>query len=320
MFVDHVKILVKAGNGGKGCRSFYRDKYTRKGIPDGGDGGKGADIILRVDQGLRTLIDLQYHREYRGENGANGSGKNKKGKDASPVIIRVPQGTVVKDAKTGLILRDLKVPGEEVVVAQGGRGGLGNKHKFVTEVMPGQPGEQRELILDLMVLADVGVVGFPNVGKSTFINAVSNAHSEIAAYPFTTKSAVLGVVGEGEGAFVIADIPGLIEGSSEGRGLGHRFLRHIERTKLLLHLIDMAALEARDPIEDFRIINSELKRYNPQLSKKLQIVVANKMDIPSAAVNLQRFKRAVKNKVYPISALKKTGLEELIERIKAILQ
>lgn len=319
MFIDQVKILVKAGDGGKGCQSFYRDKYTRRGIPDGGDGGKGADIIIKADNHIRTLIDIQYHREYRGKNGANGSGKNKKGKDASPLIIRVPTGTLVKDAKTGFVLRDLVNSGDEVIVAKGGEGGLGNSHRTVKEATPGQLGQTRQILLDLLLIADVGIIGFPNAGKSTLLTALSNAHPEIAAYPFTTKSPVLGLVGKGEDAFTVADIPGLIQGSSEGRGLGFRFLRHVERTRLLVHLIDMAATEARDPLQDYRIINGELKKYSPVLAKKKQLIVANKMDLPDAKINLERFRNKVKKKVYPISALNKTGLEELVEGIRKLL-
>ena len=314
MFIDSAKIYVKTGKGGKGCHSFYRDKYTRRGIPDGGNGGRGADIILKTDRNLRTLLDFQYNRHFFGSHGGLGSSKNKKGKDAPRVIIRVPCGTTIKDVKTGCILYDLNKDQEEVIVAYGGRGGLGNQHRQVAT--DGEPGEEKELILDLKLIADVGVVGFPNVGKSTLISSISNAHPKIAAYPFTTKSPVLGVVYHEESSFVIADIPGLIEGSSQGKGLGDRFLRHIERTKVLLHLIDMSGSEARDPIEDYRTINRELKNYSKEVHKKTQIIAANKMDLEGAGQNLERFKKVIKNKVYPISALKKEGLEELIEAIR----
>ncbi|MCX5713667.1 MAG: Obg family GTPase CgtA [Candidatus Omnitrophica bacterium] len=245
MFIDSAKINVKGGNGGKGCRCFYRDKYTRQGIADGGDGGRGADVILRVDRNLRTLLDFHYNRHFRGQDGGHGSGKNKRGKNAPTVYVRVPAGTVVTDAVTGSVLRDL---GDEVTVARGGEGGRGNQHH--AEVTLPEPGEERQLLLDLKLIADCGLIGFPNAGKSTLISSVSRARPEIAAYPFTTKAPILGVVGLDEGVFVIADIPGLIEGSSAGRGLGDRFLRHVERTKILVHLVDMAGVDGRDPLEE----------------------------------------------------------------------
>lgn len=314
MFIDQAKIYVRAGNGGKGCQSFYRDKYTRKGIPDGGDGGRGASIIIKADRNLHTLLDFQYNRHFYGLNGANGSGKNKKGKDAPELMIRVPQGTTIRDNRTGCLLRDLAFDQSEVIVAIGGKGGLGNQHHRQATV--GEPGEEKELILDLKLIADVGLVGFANVGKSTLISNISNAQSKIASYPFTTKFPVLGVVGFQGNPFVIADIPGLIEGSSQGKGLGDRFLRHIERTKLIVHLIDISGSEARDPVEDYRIINKELKNYSPGLTKKPQIIAANKMDLEGAGENLGKFKKAVRKKVYPISALKKEGLEELVAAIR----
>jgi GTP-binding protein len=313
VFIDQARIYVRGGNGGKGCLSFYRDKYTRRGIPDGGDGGRGADIAIRADRNLYTLLDFQYNRHFYGGHGAHGSGKNKKGKDAPGIIIRVPVGTIVSDYKNHCILRDLDKDEEKVIVARGGRGGLGNR--FGREVTPGEPGEEKELLLDLKLIAEAGVIGFPNAGKSTLVSSISNAHPKIAAYPFTTKSPTLGVVRAQNKAFVVADIPGLIYGSSKGRGLGDRFLRHIERTKILIHLIDMAGFEGRDPLEDYRTINQELKNYSKEVLKKPQVIVANKMDLEGAGLNLERFKKAVKKKVYPISALKKEGLEELIEAI-----
>lgn len=314
MFIDSVKVYVKGGYGRRGCQSFYRDKYTRKGIPDGGDGGKGADIIVRADRNLHTLLDFKYNRHFFGLNGGMGSSKNKRGKDAPAVIIDVPCGTTIKDAKTGCVLRDLDRDEQEVIVAYGGKGGLGNRHH--RDATEGQSGEEKELFLDLKLIADVGIVGFPNAGKSTLISNISNAHPKIAAYPFTTKFPVLGVVGRDENSFVIADIPGLISGSSLGRGLGDRFLRHIERTKLIVHLIDIAGVEGRDPMEDYKTINKELKNYSKEVYGKPQIIAANKMDLREAAVNLERFKRTIKKKIYPISALKKQGLEELIAAIK----
>ena len=317
MFIDQAKIYVKAGDGGKGCKCFYRDKYTRRGIPDGGDGGRGADIVVRADRNLYTLLDFRYNRHFYGLGGGHGSGKNKKGKDALPVVIRVPCGVLVKEIKTGCILRDLDKDKQEVVVARGGEGGLGNQHRY--DVTAAEPGEEKELLFDLKLIAEAGVVGFPNAGKSTLISHISNAHPKIAAYPFTTKSPVLGVVNYKSKVFVIADIPGLIEGSSEGRGLGDRFLRHIERTKILIHLIDMSGFEGRDPVEDYNTINRELENYGKEVYGKVQVIAANKMDLGGADTNLKRFKKTIKKKIYPISALKKQGLEELIEAVSQSL-
>lgn len=313
MFIDNAKIYVKSGSGGRGCQSFYRDKYTRKGIPDGGEGGKGADVIIKADRNLHTLLDFRYNRHFYGKHGEHGSGNNRKGKVAPALVIRVPLGTNIKDVKTNCILRDLREDQEEVIVASGGKGGIGNRRRH--QATDGGLGEERELLLDLNLIADVGVVGFPNVGKSTLISNISNAHPKIAAYPFTTKFPVLGAVHAKDRAFVIADIPGLIEGSSSGRGLGDKFLRHIERTKILVHLIDMSGFEGRSPLEDYKTIKNELKKYSASVYKKPQILVANKMDLESASLNLERFKKAIKKKIYPISALKKQGLEELIEAI-----
>ncbi|MDI6758990.1 MAG: GTPase ObgE [Candidatus Omnitrophota bacterium] len=329
MFIDQAKIYVKAGNGGKGCCSFYRDKYTRYGIPNGGDGGRGSDIIIKADRNLKTLLDFQYNRIFRGLGGAHGSSNTKRGKNAESLIIRVPVGTVIRDLKTDCVLRDLDKDGEQVLVACAGKGGLGNKHfrlepgvsssmgrerrRYCDEAMPGEAGEEKDLLLDLKLIADIGVVGFPNAGKSTLISNISNAHPKIANYPFTTKSPVLGVVNYKDKSFVIADIPGLIEGSSKGKGLGDKFLRHIERTKFLIHLIDMSSSEGRDALLDYKTINEELKKYDEGVYKKPQIIAANKMDLESAALNLKRFRKHIKKKIYPISALKKEGLEELIE-------
>lgn len=314
MFIDTAKIYVKAGNGGKGCTSYYRDRHTRYGIPNGGDGGKGGDIIIRADRNLYTLIDFKYNRHFRGLRGGNGSGNNKKGKDAPALVIRVPVGLTVGDVKTGCLLRDLDKDQDEFIVAFGGSGGRGNQYKrLATEA---GAGEEKELLLDLKLIADVGVVGFPNAGKSTLISNISGAHPKIAAYPFTTKTPVLGLVSYDGGSFVIADIPGLIEGSSAGRGLGDRFLRHIERTKILVHVVDISGFEGRDPVEDYKIINKELKSYSQEVYKKTKIIAANKMDLENSADNLVKFKKAIKKKAYPISALKKEGLEKLIEAIR----
>jgi len=313
MFIDSVKIYVRGGDGGKGCQSFYRDKYTRVGIPDGGDGGEGSDIIIKADRNLYTLLDFKYNKHFYGLNGGHGSSKHKKGKGAPDIIIRVPVGTTIKDIKTDCILRDLDKDQEQVIVAYGGKAGLGNRHR--REATAGLPGEEKELLLDLKLIAEVGIVGFPNVGKSTLISSISNAHPKVAPYPFTTKSPVLGAVNHFKRTFVVADIPGLIKGSSEGRGLGDKFLRHIERTQIIIHLVDISGSEGRDPVEDYKTINKELKNYSEKVYKKPQIIACNKMDLEGADFNLARFKKAIRKKVYPISALKKQGLEELIEAI-----
>ncbi|MFA5320872.1 MAG: GTPase ObgE [Candidatus Omnitrophota bacterium] len=319
MFIDTAKIYVKAGNGGKGCHSIYTDKYTRYGIFDGGDGGRGADIVITSDRNLYTLLDFRYNPHFYGKHGGNGSGKNKKGRDAEAVVMRVPCGTTVTDTATGCVLRTLDADGESVIVARGGRGGNGNQHK--ADPTPGIPGEEKNLVLDLKLLADAGLVGFPNAGKSTLISVVSHAHPKVAAYPFTTKTPVLGIVRDGEKTFfAIADIPGLIEGSSHGKGLGDRFLRHVEKTRILVHIVDMSAADGRDPLQDYEVINRELKQYSRELARKPQVIVANKMDCESAAANLERFTAAVKKKVYPISALNRQGLEELIEAIRRKLK
>jgi len=318
MFIDTVKIYVKAGNGGKGCHSIYTDKYTRYGIFDGGDGGRGADIVITSDRNLYTLLDFRYNPHFYGKHGGNGSSKNKKGRDAETVVIRVPCGTTVTDAATGCVLRTLDADGESVTVARGGRGGNGNQHK--ADPTPGIPGEEKDLVLDLKLLADAGLVGFPNAGKSTLISAVSHAHPKVAAYPFTTKTPVLGIVRSGEETFAIADIPGLIEGSSQGKGLGDRFLRHVEKTRILVHIVDMSGADGRDPLQDYEVINRELKQYSRELARKPQVIAANKMDREPAAANLERFTAAVKKKVYPISALNRQGLEELIEAIRRKLK
>ncbi len=313
-FVDQAKIYVKAGDGGRGSSSLYRDRSMRLGRPDGGDGGNGSDIVIRADRNLHTLLDLKYNQHFRGPHGGHGEGNDKRGRNGERILIRVPVGTTITDSKSGCILRDLKIDGEEVIVAAGGKGGKGNnKHNRLGS--PGDPGEEKELILDLKLLAEVGVVGFPNVGKSTFIANISNAQPEIAAYPFTTKFPILGLVNLEDKTFVVADIPGLIKGSAEGKGLGDRFLRHVERTKILIHMIDMAGFEGRDPLSDYNAINKELKSYNALLGKKIQIIAANKMDLEGAADNLKKFKKAVKKTVYPISALKKEGLKELINAV-----
>ncbi len=317
MFIDEVKIYVKGGHGGDGCRSFYRDKYQRRGIPDGGNGGRGADVVAIADSNLHTLLDFRYRRHFIGKNGKHGSGKNKKGRDAQDLIIKVPCGVIIKDARTDCNLAELIRPGERIVLAKGGEGGSGNSHNRT--VTRGKQGEERELALELKLIADVGIVGFPNAGKSTLVSAISNARPRIAAYPFTTKVPVLGVVERGDFSFVAAEIPGLIEGSHQGRGLGIRFLRHVERTKLIIHLIDMAATEGRDPVVDYQAINRELSLFSKQLGRRKKIVVANKMDLPGAETNLIKFKQRIRLNIYSVSALKREGLEGLVNEIKKTL-
>lgn len=314
-FVDQAKISVKAGDGGRGCASKYRDKYMRFAKPDGGDGGRGADIILISDRNIFTLMDFHYNRHFRAPHGGHASSNNKRGSDAEPVYIKVPAGTVITDLKTGCVLRDLSKEGERVIVARGGKGGLGNLHSPEGLALSGEPGEERDLSLDLKLIAQVGLVGFPNAGKSTLIANISNAQPKIAPYPFTTKFPILGVVKKEKGNFVIADIPGLIEGSSEGRGLGDKFLRHIERTKIIIHVVDISGFEGRDPVKDYKDINKELGKYNKILSKKIQVIALNKIDLEGAEDNAKRFKKIVKKKAYPISALKKTGLKELMDAV-----
>lgn len=322
MFVDEVVINVKAGNGGDGCTAFRREKYVPMGGPAGGNGGKGANIIFKVDLGLRTLLDLRYKKLIKGEKGANGLGSNKNGKNAEDVIIKVPQGTTVTDMDTGLILADLTRKDDEVIIARGGRGGRGNT-AFATHNNPapnfsenGEPGEERKLKVELKLLADVGFVGMPSVGKSTLISKISKAKPKIADYHFTTLSPNLGVVKtKDERVFVAADLPGLIKGASLGEGLGDQFLRHIERTRVIVHIIDMSATEGRNPYDDFITINKELEDFNPNLLKKPQIIVANKMDVLGARENLNEFKKKVKEKIFEISALNSDGLDELLIEI-----
>lgn len=327
MFVDKVKIYVKAGDGGNGMVAFRREKYVPDGGPAGGDGGKGGDVIFRVDEGLRTLMDFRYQKHFKAPNGENGRSKSQHGRGAEDLIIRVPPGTVVIDDDTGKILADLVEHGQEAIIARGGRGGRGNI-RFATPKNPapyiaenGEPGEERYVTLELKLLADVGLVGFPNVGKSTLLSVVSAAKPKIANYPFTTLTPNLGVVDVGDmRSFVMADLPGLIAGAHQGVGLGHQFLRHIERTRLIVHVIDMSASEGRDPYEDYLQINEELKLYNYRLEERKQIIAANKMDLPGAEENLEVFRQKVKDvPIYEISAATRQGVQELIYAIADLL-
>lgn len=316
MFVDNVKIEVKAGRGGNGCKSFYRDKFDRYPKADGGDGGRGGNIVIRADRNLFTLYDFKYRKHFYSDNGANGGPNRRKGRDAADKIILVPQGTAVIDCASDTQLRELLEDGQTLIAARGGNPGKGSAHARQEEDCQGEPGEQKELLLDLKIIADVGLVGFPNSGKSTLISRVSNAHPKIASYPFTTQAPVLGIVNAGTKSFSVADIPGLIKDSHKGKGLGDRFLRHIERTKVLLQLIDMAGVDGRSPLEDYTVIDEELRAYSSSVYKKPRILAANKMDLPQAQVNLAHFKKAVKKKIMPISALSAEGLKELINAFK----
>jgi len=329
-FIDRTKIIVKAGDGGHGKSAFRREKFIPKGGPSGGDGGRGADVILIVDRNMNTLLDFRYHRKFVGKNGGNGDIKNQYGKNAPQCIIKVPAGTLVKDAETGEVLADLVKEGDEAIVAKGGRGGRGNA-KFATSANRaptfaelGEPGEGRTLLLELKLLADVGLVGYPSVGKSSIIASVSAARPEIADYHFTTITPVLGVVSLGDAQnFVMADIPGLIEGASEGVGLGHDFLRHIERTKVIIHVLDASGIEGRDPVEDFYKINKELSLYSPKLAKRSQVIAANKLDLPQASENLTRIQEMAEKeglKVFPVSAATKEGLQDLMRYVYQMLQ
>ncbi|WP_281889025.1 GTPase ObgE [Paenibacillus sp. YYML68] len=332
MFVDKAKIYVKGGDGGDGLVAFRREKYVPEGGPAGGDGGHGGDVIFRVDEGLRTLVDFRYQKHFKADRGEKGRNKSQHGANADDMIVRVPPGTVVVDDDTQEIVADLTRHGQEVVIAKGGRGGRGNT-RFATSnntapeiAENGEEGQERWVVLELKVMADVGLVGFPSVGKSTLLSVVSGARPKIGAYHFTTLTPNLGVVDVGDGrSFVMADLPGLIEGAHEGVGLGHEFLRHVERTRIIVHVVDMAGTEGRDPFEDWLKINDELRLYNAKLEERPQIIAANKMDIPDAEEHLQRFKeelaaRGLEHPIYPISAVSKSGVQELLYKVSDLLE
>ena len=326
MFVDEVELKVEAGNGGDGCTAFRREKYVEMGGPYGGNGGHGSDIIFKVDEGLHTLLDLRYQKTIKGKKGENGKGKNQHGKGAEPLIVKVPQGTVVTDLDTGFVIADLSHKNQEEIIAHGGRGGRGNTaFKTQTNTAPnysenGEEGEKKNLKVEVKMLADVGLVGLPSVGKSTIISCVSASKPKIAAYHFTTLTPNLGVTKSSDGrSFVIADLPGLIEGAHEGDGLGDKFLKHIERTRVIAHVVDMSGSELRNPYEDYLLINKELKEYNENLAKKPMIVIANKMDLPESQENLKEFKKKVKCEIFEVSAAKNQGLQEVINRLADIL-
>lgn len=329
-FVDKAKIFIRAGNGGNGAVAFHREKYVAAGGPDGGDGGRGGDIIFQVDDNMSTLMDFRYKRKYVAGNGGNGAGKRCSGKDGETLYIKVPRGTLIRDAETNAIMHDMST-GEDYLACRGGRGGWGNKH-FATPTRqvpnfakPGLPGESHEVFLELKLLADVGLIGFPNVGKSTLLSVVSKAHPKIANYHFTTLFPNLGVVWVDDGvSFVMADIPGIIEGASEGAGLGHDFLRHIDRCRLLVHLVDVSGSEGRDPVVDFDTINNELQQYSPELASRAQIVVGNKTDLLGEdRSGIDRLKEYVESKGFTfleMSAATHSGTRELIQTIADLLQ
>ena len=328
MFIDKANIHIKGGKGGNGVVAWRREKFEPSGGPYGGDGGRGGSIILKADEGIRTLMDFRYKRKYLGQNGEDGRSKKQFGKAGEDIIVKVPVGTIVKDEATGKVIVDLKEKDQEFIIAKGGRGGRGNA-KFATATRqapgfaePGTKGKERDIILELKLLADVGLVGFPNVGKSTFLSMVSAAKPKIANYHFTTLKPNLGVVRVAdEKSFVMADIPGIIEGASEGVGLGHEFLRHIERTRVLVHIIDVSGIEGRDPVEDYYTIREELLEYNPKLKDKPEIIVGNKMDIPGAEEGLQKLKDEFKDKeIYSLSAATSKGVDELKYAIWNVLE
>ena len=326
MFVDEVVLELEAGKGGNGCMAFRREKYVEMGGPFGGNGGKGGDIIFACDEGLNTLVDLKYKKLYKAKNGEHGQGKGMHGKNAEDLIVKVPIGTVITDVDSGLILADLIHKDDKVVICEGGRGGRGNI-AFATRSNPapafcenGEPGEIKKVKVELKLLADVGLVGLPSVGKSTIISKISASKPKIAAYHFTTLKPNLGVVKTIDNrSFVVADLPGLIKGASLGEGLGDKFLKHIERTRVIAHIIDMSGIEGRDPYDDYITINNELKNFDPKLMDKPQIIIANKMDMPSAIDNLKRFKEKVKNDIYEVSAINGQGLDQVLIRLADML-
>ena len=330
MFTDYAKITIKSGNGGDGAITFRREKYVAAGGPDGGDGGRGGSIYFQVDPNANTLVDFRYTKKFKAQNGENGSGSNKYGKSGEDLYIDVPIGTIIKDAETGKIVADLSKEGQKELVLKGGRGGKGNSHfATATRQVPrfaqaGEEGEEKEVILELKLLADVGLLGFPNVGKSTFLSVVTDAKPKIANYHFTTIEPNLGVVKTKNGdSFVIADIPGIIEGASEGIGLGIQFLRHVERTRLLLHFLDVSGQEGRNPVEDFYAINEELKKYSEKLSTRKQIIVANKIDVIQDEKLLEEVEKLAKKEgleLYKISGATKQGVQELIDHVSEVLK
>ena len=323
-FVDRAKIVIQSGDGGDGCSSFHREKFVQRGGPDGGDGGNGGNVVLYADAGMNTLLDFKFARFYRAQNGESGRSKLQRGKNGDDLVIKVPVGTIVKDISSGKIIADMNVSGKTRIVLHGGRGGKGNA-RFATPTkqspkfsQPGQKTLEHEIELELKTIADVGLIGLPNVGKSTILSVLTNAKPKIANYHFTTLTPNLGVVKRYDSSFVLADIPGLIEGAADGAGLGHDFLRHIERTRMLVHVLDISGSEGRNPVDDYRRINSELEKYSKRLAQLPQIIAANKMDITGADENLELLKKEVENdgvKVLPVSAAAVKGFDALLDEI-----
>lgn len=330
MFIDRARIFVQSGKGGDGMSSFRHEKFVPKGGPNGGDGGQGGNVVLVADRNVNTLVDFRFRRLFKAKPGGKGEGSNKYGRNAEDLLITVPLGTIVKDEETGQVMADLSRDGQRAIVAKGGRGGRGNWHfrtsanRTPTFAERGEPGEERWLRLELKVLADVGLLGYPSVGKSSILRKVSAAQPEVAAYHFTTLNPILGVVNlPDHRSFVMADIPGLIDGASEGVGLGHDFLRHIERTKILIHVVDVSGIEGRDPIEDYEKINAELAKYSEKLARKRQVVAANKIDLLGDSNNLERlmdYMTAHGVEVYPICAMTGEGMDKLLERVWTMLE
>ncbi len=323
-FADRAKIVIKSGDGGDGCSSFHREKFVQRGGPDGGDGGNGGNVVLFADAGMNTLLDFKFARFYRAQNGESGRSKLQRGKNGDDLVIKVPVGTIVKDISSGKIIADMNISGKTRIVLHGGRGGKGNA-RFATPTkqspkfsQPGQKTLEHEIELELKTIADVGLIGLPNVGKSTILSVLTNAKPKIANYHFTTLTPNLGVVKRYDSSFVLADIPGLIEGAADGAGLGHDFLRHIERTRMLVHVLDISGSEGRNPVDDYRRINSELEKYSKRLAQLPQIIAANKMDITGADENLELLKKEVENggvKVFPVSAAAVKGFDTLLDEI-----
>lgn len=328
MFRDTSTISIKAGDGGNGAVTFHREKYVAAGGPDGGDGGNGGNVVAIADKNVSTLIDFRYKKKYAAENGGNGRDGRRSGKNGNDLLIKFPCGTIIRDKETQKVICDLKNDGDRFIIAKGGNGGWGNSH-FATSTRQtpkfakaGMPGDEREITLELKLIADVGLLGFPNVGKSTFLSIVSDARPKIANYHFTTLEPNLGVVNMGDGSFVIADIPGIIEGASDGVGLGHEFLRHVERTKVLLHFVDVSGIEGRNPIDDFKTINEELFKYSKKLAEKPQLVIANKADLPSFSENFESFKAEIEGMgytVFSLSGATKLGVSEILNETYHLL-
>ena len=311
MLIDQAKIYAIGGTGGKGCSSLYKDLFHRKGIPDGGDGGAGGDVIFISDSNLGTLLDFKYNQHYRAGKGAHGGSNTKHGGRGEDRLVKVPVGTIIRDAASNLVIRDLSKPGEQVIAIYGGAGGRGNGRR--REATVGDLGEEKTLLLELKLVADVGIIGFPNAGKSTLVSRISKSHSKIAAYPFTTKDPKLGAVRFGDESFIVADMPGLIEGAHAGKGLGDRFLRHIERTRVLIHMVDIYPLDGSDPVDNYFKLEKELELYSAEVAAKPRVIVASKMDLSDSHEALDKFKDKVGKEVLAVSAVQGEGLEKLIE-------